>query len=135
MAIAEVEILNKLKAFADLTAFVGTRINGSDVVPPNTEYPTVNFFEVSGTSVSSFQGSSGLGYARFQFNCWSPSYTESKKIRDAVRRALTGKDVTFTGGVLQSGRVLNKVDMPRQANSKYYQATIDIGIYYAEEQS
>lgn len=134
MALPEVEILNKLKNFADLTAFVQDRVNASNEVAQGQTYPCVNFFEVSGGSVSSFAGSSGLGYGRYQFNCWSPNYAESRKIRDAVRRALTGVRTLDQGGVLHTGIVEGKMDMPRLAGSKNYQCVIDISIWYGEAQ-
>lgn len=125
-------ILETLKTAPLVTAIVAQRIFGSDVLPQNTTFPALNFFEVSGQGVGSMEGSSGLASARYQFSCWSPVKAEALKLRDAVRRSLHGFRTPFEGGELLIPNEAGRAVPGRNEGSLNFLATIDLMVWYTE---
>ena len=89
----EAALFNYLSGISGIAAIVGTRIYPLEA-PQNGAFPCITFQTISFQHTNSLEGSSGLGAARIQVNCWARNvagstrgYTTALALRDAVRDA------------------------------------------------
>jgi hypothetical protein len=86
MTLEEV-IVNQLRAYAPLTALVGTRIYPS-TYPQNATLPVVIYQQTSRLPEYSHDGACGAEESRFQISSVAPSYSIARQTADAIRGAL-----------------------------------------------
>lgn len=89
IATPEEFIFNRLKESADLALIVGDRIYPS-LAPDGVVRPYITFRGVSGQSLGSLDGPSGIAQDRYQVDCWSMNLLEASGIRELVRLAFQG---------------------------------------------
>lgn len=86
IATPEEFIFNRLKEDAGLALIVGDRIYPS-LAPDGVIRPYITFHGVSGQSIHSLDGPSGIAQDRYQIDCWSMNLLEAGGIRELVRVA------------------------------------------------
>ncbi len=86
IATPEEFIFNRLKEDAGLALIVGDRIYPS-LAPDGVIRPYITFHGVTGHSIGSLDGPSGIAQDRYQIDCWSMNLLEAGGIRELVRVA------------------------------------------------
>lgn len=119
----EAKLFSYLTSNANVSELVGTRIYPI-TLPPNYTLPAITYAKISGPKINAKGGATGLAHPRFQFSCWSKSYTEAKIIADTVRLALNAwsECTTYTE---------NELDLYEQDTGLYH-VPIDVVIWHAE---
>lgn len=110
MSVLEEGLTAYLKAYAGLTALVGSRIYPVKF-PQTTTMPCVVFQRID-TPRELTHDSSGaagdLAHPRFQIEAWSETYHAGKDIVDVLRSALNGKSGDLGGVTIRAALVDNE---------------------------
>jgi hypothetical protein len=81
------KVRDALLANADVTSLVGERIYPS-IAPQSVTYPCILYRQVSRFYKSDTLGRDSMEHARFQIDCYSPTFTQTMEICAAVREAM-----------------------------------------------
>ena len=138
----EAALFNYLSGISGIAAIVGTRIHPLET-PQNGAFPCITYQTISFQHTDSLQGSSGLGTARIQINCWartvdsvSNGYDSALALRDAVRDATDGFSGTWDTTEIDHAFIVDEGDLfyPSAGveSDKTYGRRIDLEVWHAE---
>lgn len=95
-----------------------------------SKQPSIVYQTISMTPVDSLDGQNALTKKRIQFDCYSTTYGEVKRLEAAVISALAGFRGTLSDGtVVQSLMLSLSVDLYEQ-DSLLYRVTLDFEAWY-----
>jgi hypothetical protein len=131
----EHSIYSILSADTLITAAVSTRIYPS-IIPQNAAMPCITYQQISGVREQLLSGADGLVEARFQINCWSPTYGGARLLADYTRQALAGYQGEEDGCYIQDIQLADENDMPQYDTEKEiisrYGKRLDFTIWFEE---
>jgi hypothetical protein len=137
MAVDYIEeaLYSVLAADETVSGLVGTRIYPLSI-PDNAAMPAVVYQRISGAALLTMDGAHSMTHARFQLNCWSDEYGETRDLSDAVRQCLDGYsgDVGNVSvlGVFVEGEIDLGEIVPDVETSKRHAKALDFFMWYRE---
>ena len=112
------------------------------VIPQGASMPAITYQQVSCNREFNHDGPADFADFRFQINCWSNTYTQSRSLADAVRAALngaSGKKATGTNSdqhhffiVILQGEVDLFDYLPDVKDSRRFAKALDFNIWAKE---
>ena len=96
--------------------------------------PAITYQQLSGIRDEVMAGPSGQINARFQIQCWSDTYEETRDISNAVRVLLDGYDGDANGVEIQAIHLIDESDSPQFPAGtdviKRYAKRLDFNIWF-----
>jgi len=127
----DVALYTVLTSDAAVSALVGTRVY-PNIVPQNKAMPAITYQQISGLRNYTMDGPVGLVEARFQINCWSTTYVQSRVLARLVRKALDNYSTT----PIEITYLENEGDMPEVESGKdvlrRYGKRLDFTVWFKE---
>lgn len=138
----ESALFSYLSGVGGIAAIVGTRIHPLEL-PQNAVFPCITYQVISFQHTDSLTGSSGLGTARIQVNCWARNVTGSSSgyatmlsLRDAVRDAMDGFSGTWDATNIDHAYILDEGDLFQPSagveSDRTYGRHIDFEVWHTE---
>lgn len=136
MPTLEQGLISYLKAYAGLSAIIGTRVFGFRI-PQKSSLPclTVQRISTPREQTHDTSGASDLAHPRFQFDAWATTNESSKDITDQLRTALNGKTGsigTAPYAVVIQGALVDDETPEIDPETEYYRTRSDYIIWYVE---
>jgi hypothetical protein len=134
VANAEQAISARLRAFAGLTALVGTKIYPV-VMPQGTVLPAVTYRRTAGPRVQNLAGSSGLARPVIAVDVFAASYSSAKAIGEQVRLALSDQGGSWGSCTVQNCVFLGDRDVAddlEQEAPSVYRVSLEFEVWHAE---
>lgn len=101
------------------------------ILPQNPTMPAITYQYISGASVISNDGPTGLENPTFQIDCWGSSYSQMDALFQAVRKRLNGAKGTFSTVEVQGIFLVRKRDL-YDNDAKLHRRTADYEIWNEE---
>jgi len=101
------------------------------VLPQDPAMPAITYQYISGASVVSHDGPTGLENPTFQIDCWGSSYSQMDALFQAVRKRLNGAKGTFSTLEVQGIFLVRKRDL-YDNDAKLHRRTSDWSIWNEE---
>lgn len=117
-------------ADATVAGLVGSRMYPA-ILPQDPTMPAITYQYISGASVISNDGPTGLENPTFQIDHWSSSYSQMDALFEAVRKRINGASGTFSGVEVQGIFLVRKRDL-YDNDAKLHRRTADYEIWNQE---
>lgn len=117
-------------ADATVAGLVGTRMDPV-ILQQNSPMPALTYQYISGASVISNDGPTGLENPTFQIDCWGSTYSQMDALFEAVRKRINGASGTFSGVDVQGIFLVRKRDL-YDNEAKLHRRTADYEIWNQE---
>ncbi len=135
MASVETELYFLLTNDAGVTAIISTRIY-PNIALQGAALPHLVYKQLSGPRDEVMEGPSGLVESRFEMNCWSDTYSETRDLADAVRALLDGYSGTADAVEIQAIHLVDESDTPALTPGtdviKRYGKRLDLTVWFKE---
>lgn len=130
------DLVARLRAFAGLSALVGTRIR-PHVLGQGETYPAVTYYVTSQVDADHLRGPGGLPATEMTFDCYASTYGQAEAVADQIRLALDGYRGLMGSTRVQMALVVDArgegYDWPDDASqSGYYRAGVDVRIVWEQ---
>ena len=103
------EIYGYLSGVSGVTNIVSTRIYPVRL-PDAPTLEAIVYTVISAPRTEDLSGSSGLGTAIVQIDCWANTYSEANTLAEAVRQAMQGYSGTMGGTTVEGVHLLDELD-------------------------
>lgn len=100
-------------------------------LPQSPAMPAITYQHVSGATVVSNDGATGLANPTFQIDCWGNTYATMDALFQAVRERLNGAKGTFSGIQVQGIFLVRRRDL-YDNDAELYRRTADYEIWNEE---
>jgi len=134
-ATIEAVIDSLLREDISIAAIVSTRIY-PNIVKQGVSMPALTYQQISGLRDELLEGPSGLVESRFQINCWSDLYSETRDLADAIENKFDGLDGTFNGVEIEAIHLIDESDIPQFPAGtdviKRYGKRLDFTVWFKE---
>jgi hypothetical protein len=120
-------------ADSTISGLIGSRMYAA-ILPQHPTMPAITYQIISGDSVISHDGSSGLENPTIQIDCWADTYSQMDALFNAVRKRLNVASGTFLGVEVQGVFLLRKRDL-YDDEAKLYRRTADYDVWNSESVS
>lgn len=117
-------------ADATVSGLVGARMYPV-ILPQNPTMPAITYQYISGASVISHDGATGLENPTFQIDCWGSTYATMDALFEAVRERLNGAKGTFSGLYVGGIFLVRKRDL-YDNDAELHRRTADYEIWNEE---
>lgn len=117
-------------ADATVAGLIGTRMFPV-ILPQNPTLPAITYQYLSGRSVVSNDGASGLAESTFQIDCWGATYASTDELYEAVRDRLIAYKGDAGGVDVQGIFLVRKRDL-YDYDARVYRRTADWSVWHEE---
>ncbi len=129
-------ILNSLlKEDINIAAIVSTRVY-PNIILQGAAMPALTYQQISGLRDEVMDSPTGLVNSRFQINCWSDTYSETRDLANAVRIRFDGLSGIFNGLKIAAILAIDESEIPQfpagEDVIKRYGKRIDYNIWFEE---
>lgn len=134
MSELEPAVVAHLKAYAGLSALVGSRIYPL-TMPQDATLPCVTYQRVSGIRHSAMGQDTGLATVRLSFSCWAATYASAKAVAKQLRLALQRCASTIGSGANTATGVASFIETDiddYEPDTGYYRVILDFRISHDE---
>lgn len=118
----EADVRTYLLADSAVTALIADRVYPLQL-PQSAALPAVTYQRVSGTEGITYDGPSGLGRSRLQFDCWATTYGSVVEVFSAIKSALRAYPET---------RIVNVIDAP-EPDVALRRRLIEVSLWHQQE--
>ena len=130
---------------AGLQSFIGTPSTRSDkttgifplVAPEQVPMPYVVMQQVSGSPVSSMEGTNRLTLTRWRFSCYGTTYKQAKQLARALKMAMISLNGPLPSGnavIMGSWAVMETDDLEVVPHATIYTVHSDFNINYIDNE-
>lgn len=104
----EEDLVAYLSSKPTVVAFVGDRV-WPLLLPPEPALPALVYQRISAVREESHAGD-GLVHPRIQIRCWANTYSEAKRLAEAVRLSLRGYKGQMGATRVEKAKLANEID-------------------------